>query len=281
MTRTPIVLASSGGKDSVLALAALRATPEWDIRGILVTVTDEDDAVVMHEVPRVLIAQQVSSLGLSLYAVKVPRSPSNDVYEARMASALARLRAEGVRHIAFGDIFLAEVRDYRERMLARGDFIGVYPLWSRDSRELARTFRRDGYRAIAVCVDGLRLPREFAGRDLDESFFAALPADVDACGENGEFHSFVYDGPSFRYPVRFTKQIPPTVAERFHYCTLVPVASDRCARCGAPFECGMQAGLSECWCAQLPPIAPRAAAASCYCPRCLAEFAATPGDQRT
>lgn len=273
MGGTPVVLASSGGKDSVLALAALRATPQWDVRGMLVTVTEEDDAVVMHEVPRMLIAQQASSLGLSLRVVKVPRSPANDVYEARMASALARLRSEGVQHIAFGDIFLAEVREYRERMLARGGFTGVYPLWGRESRELARTFRRDGYGAIAVCVDGRRVAREFAGRELDESFFADLPADVDPCGENGEFHSFVYDGPSFRYPVRFTKVVPPP-AERFHFCTLVPAASDRCARCGAPFECGMQAGRSECWCAQLPPIAPPDAAASCYCPRCLAEVSA-------
>ncbi|MGB8434414.1 MAG: cysteine-rich CWC family protein [Burkholderiales bacterium] len=280
MARTPVILASSGGKDSVLALAALRAVSDWDVRGILVTVTDEDDAVVMHEVPRALVAQQASSLGLNLHAVSVPRNPANDVYEARMASALARLRSEGVRHIAFGDIFLAEVRDYRERMLARGDFIGVYPLWGRDSRELAHTFRRDGYQAIAVCVDGHRVPREFAGRDLDESFFAELPADVDPCGENGEFHSFVYDGPPFRYPVRFSKKIPPP-AERFHHCTLIPATFDRCARCGAPFECGMQAGLAECWCAQLPPIAPPDAAASCYCPRCLAEVSGGVIDQRT
>jgi uncharacterized protein (TIGR00290 family) len=280
MVRTPVVLASSGGKDSVLALAMLRAMPEWDVRGILVTVTDEDDAVVMHEVPRVLVAQQASSLGLDLHAVSVPRNPTNDVYEARMASALARLRSKGVRHIAFGDIFLAEVRDYRERMLARGDFKGVYPLWGRDSRDLARTFMHDGYRAVAVCVDGHHVSRDFAGRELDERFFHELPAEVDACGENGEFHSFVYDGPSFRYPVRFTKRIPPP-AERFQYCTLVPAVFDRCARCGAPFECGMQAGRVECWCAQLPPIAPPDAAAGCYCPRCLAEVSGAPGDQST
>ncbi len=237
---------------------------------MLVTLTDDDHTVVMHGVPQALIAQQASSLGLPLSPVDVPRSPANDVYESRMAAALARLRSEGVRHIAFGDIFLEDVRAYRERMLALGNFIGVYPLWGRDSRDLAVTFRRDGYRGIAVCVDGQRLPHEFAGRDLDEFFFADLPADVDACGENGEFHSFVYDGPGFSYPVRFTRHLLPP-AERFHYCTIAPLAIDRCARCGAPFECGMQAGLAECWCAKLPPIAPTDAAAGCYCPRCLAE----------
>jgi len=274
MTRTPVVLASSGGKDSVLALAALRAAPGWDVRGMLVTLND-DDTVVMHGVPRALVAQQASSLGLTLHTVIVPRSPANDVYEARMAGALARFRSEGVRHVAFGDIFLADLRQYRERMLARGNFTGVFPLWGHDSRALARSFRRDGYRAIAVCVDGRRLSHEFAGRDLDDAFFADLPEDVDACGENGEFHSFVYDGPGFSYPLRFTRARQPP-AERFHYCTIAPASSDACARCGALFECGMQAGLAECWCAKLPPIAPPDATASCYCPRCLAEVS---GDQ--
>ncbi len=239
---------------------------------MLVTLTDDDRTVVMHGVPQDLIAQQASSLGLPLLSVLVPRSPANDVYESRMAAALAHLRSEGVRHVAFGDIFLADVREYRERMLARCDFVGVFPLWRRDSGELAGEFRRDGYRAVAVCVDGHRVPHEFAGRDLDDGFFADLPADVDACGENGEFHSFVYDGPGFSYPVRFAKR-PQPPAERFHRCSLAPVASDRCAHCGAPFECGMQAGLAECWCAKLPPVAPPDTAAGCYCPRCLAEIA--------
>jgi len=270
MTRTPLVLASSGGKDSVLALAALRAESRWDVRAMLVTLTDDDDAVVMHGVPRSLIAQQASSLGLALRAVTVPRSPANGVYEARMAAALAQLRDEGIRHVAFGDIFLTDVREYRERMLASGGFSGVYPLWGRDSGELAGTFRREGYRATVVCVDGSRLPHAFAGRDLDESFFADLPAGVDLCGENGEFHTFVYDGPAFSYAVPFTRSVRPP-AERFHYCTLAPAATDACARCGAPFQCGMRAGLAECWCAKLPPVAPPDATAGCYCPRCLGE----------
>jgi len=270
MARTPVVLASSGGKDSVLALAALRAGSQWDVRGMLVTLTDDEDAVVMHRVPRALIAQQASSLGMALHTVTIPRNPANDVYESRMAAALARIRTEGIRHVAFGDIFLADVRQYRDRMLARADFEGVYPIWGRDTRELAHAFRHGGYRAIAVCVDGQRLPHGFVGRDLDDSFFADLPADVDACGENGEFHSFVYDGPGFAYRLRFTRERQPP-AERFHYCAIRPVATDRCARCGAPFECGMQAGLTDCWCTKLPPIAALDATAGCYCPRCLAE----------
>jgi diphthamide synthase (EF-2-diphthine--ammonia ligase) len=231
---------------------------------------EEDDAVVMHGVPRALIAQQASSLGLALQVVTVPRLPPNTLYEARMAAALDRLASEGVRHIAFGDIFLGDVREYRELMLARAGFSGVFPLWGRASRELADSFRHAGYRAVAVRIDGNCLAPEFAGRDLDDSFFADLPAGVDPCGENGEFHSFVYDGPGFRYAVRF-KRVQGTPAERFHSCSIAPLASDRCARCGAPFECGVQAGLKECWCAQLPPVAPLDAAAGCHCPRCLVE----------
>ena len=272
MTPTPVVLASSGGKDSVLALAALRADPRWDVRGLVVTLSEDDDAVVMHGVPRELVAQQAASLGLSLQAVTIPRDSPNTLYEARMAAALDRLASEGIGHVAFGDIFLAEVRQYREMMLARAGFRGVFPLWGRDSHELAGAFRRDGYRAIAVCVDGGRLAPDFAGRDLDDSFFADLPGGVDPCGENGEFHSFVYDGPGFRYAVRFTRTRGPH-GDRFHTCAIAPLAMDRCARCGAPFECGMQAGLDECWCARLPPIAPPDAAAGCYCPRCLIEVA--------
>jgi uncharacterized protein (TIGR00290 family) len=270
--RTPVVLASSGGKDSVLALAALRDAPQWDVRGMLVTLTEDDDAVVMHGVPRALVAQQASSLGVAFHPVTIPRDPPNEVYEERMRTALERLRAQGIRHVAFGDIHLVEVREYRERMLERGGFAGVYPIWGRQSRELADTFRRAGYRAVAVCVDGHRLPHDFAGRDLDASFFSDLPTGVDHCGEYGEFHSFVYDGPGFAFPLRFTRERRPA-AERFHYCSIAPVASDRCARCGAPFECGMRAGLAECWCAKLPPVKPSDAAAGCYCPRCLSELA--------
>jgi len=274
MTPTPVVLASSGGKDSMLALAALRADPQWDVRGLLVTLSEDDDAVVMHGVPRELVAQQASSLGVALHPVSVPANPTNAMYEARMAAALDRLAAQSIRHVAFGDIFLAEVRHYREMMLARAGFRGVFPLWGRDSRALAGAFRRDGYRAVAVCVDGDCLGPGFAGRDLDDSFFADLPAAVDPCGENGEFHSFVYDGPGFRYAVRFTRARGKPAA-RFHFCAIAPLAMDRCARCGAAFECGMRAGHEECWCARLPPIAPPDAAAGCYCPRCLAEVAGT------
>jgi len=268
-----IVLAFSGGKDSVLALAALRAAGGRDVRALLSTINEDDGTLVMHGVPRVLLEQQASSLGVPLFTVSVPRQPANAEYESRMAGALARLAAEDVREVAFGDLHLEDVRAYRDAMLARAGFAGVYPLWGRDTRALAAEFRGTGYRAVAVCVDGQRLPHTFAGRELDRSFFEDLPPTADPCGENGEFHSFVYDGPNFAYPIRFSKRtLPP--GERFHYCRLEPMPGSRCARCGATFECGMEAGLDACWCAKLPPVALSAPAASCYCPRCLADAAA-------
>lgn len=267
---TPIVLAFSGGKDSVLALAALRAAGAHEVRALLSTVNEDDGTLVMHGVPMTLLEQQAASLGVPLVTIRVPRQPADGVYESRMADALARLAAEGIAEVAFGDLYLEEVRAYRDGMLARAGFAGAYPLWGRDTRALATEFRRSGYRAIAVCVDGQQLPATFAGRDLDQSFFDDLPPTTDPCGENGEFHSFVYDGPGFAFPIRFTRRpMPP--GERFHYCALEPAGGSVCARCGALFECGMEAGLGTCWCARLPPIAPSHPASGCFCPRCLAE----------
>lgn len=271
----PIVLAFSGGKDSVLALAALRASGRDDVRALLATVNEDDGTLVMHGIPKLLLEQQASSLGMRLMTVPVPRHPQNAEYESRMSGALARIAAEGVRKVAFGDIHLADVRAHRDAMLARAGFVGAYPLWGHDTRALAAEFRRAGYRATAVCVDGQHLPHTFTGRDLDQSFFDDLPPTVDPCGENGEFHSFVYDGPGFAYPVRFARR-PAPPGERFHYCRLEPAPGSRCARCGASFECGMEAGLDACWCARLPPVALTDPTAGCYCPRCLADAASAP-----
>jgi len=265
----PVALAFSGGKDSVLALAALRGAGGRDVRRLLATVNEDDDTLVMHGVPGELLERQAASLGVPLLRVPVPRQPTNHAYESRMAAALARLAGEGIAEVAFGDLFLAEVRAYRDAMLARAGFAGVYPLWGRDTRALAAEFRRAGYRAVAVCVDTEQLPGAFAGRDLDRSFFDDLPAGIDPCGENGEFHSFVYDGPGFACPVRFARRSEPT-AGRFRYCRLEPLEATRCARCGAAFECGMATGLDACWCAARPPVAAIDPAAGCYCPRCLA-----------
>jgi len=265
----PVVLSFSGGKDSVLALARLRAAG-WDVRALLASLMEDDGTLVMHGVPERLVALQAASLGAPLARLEVPRDPSNDVYEARLAGALAPFREQGVRHVAFGDLFLADIKAYRDALLARLGWEPIYPLWGEDTRALAAEFVASGYRGVAICVDTARLRPEWAGREMDASFFAALPPEVDPCGENGEFHSFVYDGPGFAYPVRFERADRATRGT-FRYCGLRALSGDACARCGATFGCGMRAGVERCWCAELPPLVPDGALAGCVCPRCLRE----------
>jgi uncharacterized protein (TIGR00290 family) len=270
-----VVLSFSGGKDSVLALERLSADG-WDVKALIASVFEDDRTLVMHGVPERLVALQAASLGLPLVPLPLPRNPPNAVYEARFAAALEPFRAQGVRHVAFGDVFLEDIRAYRDALTARLGFEPVYPLWGRDTRALADAFVAQGYRGVTVCVDAAKVGPGWVGREMDRTFFQTLPPGVDACGENGEFHTFVYDGPGFAYPVRFERARGPLLG-RFDYCALRPLAADACARCGATFECGMKAGVERCWCADLPPIAPTAASATCLCPRCLREEIASRG----
>lgn len=263
----PVVLSFSGGKDSVLALARLRAAGR-DVRALVAAFVEDDGTLAMHGVPERLVALQAASLGLPLVPLRVPRDPPNAVYEARLAAVLEPFRARGVRHVAFGDLFLGDIRAWRDALMARRGFEAVYPLWGEDTRALAAHFVAAAYRGVAVCVDTTTLAPAWAGRELDAAFFAALPAGVDPCGENGEFHTFVYDGPGFAYPVRFERNAG-AIRGAFAYAALRTLSGDACARCGAMFECGMKAGVAHCWCADLPPIAPSAAYASCLCPSCL------------
>lgn len=268
MALAPIVLSFSGGKDSVLALGRLRGSG-WDVRAVLAACVADDHTLVMHGVPEQLVALQAASLGVAFARFTVPRDASNAVYETQLAQALAPFRATGVRHIAFGDLFLADIKAYRDALMARLGFEPVYPLWGEDTHALAHRFLRDGHRGVTVCVDGSRLGPEWAGREIDASFLADLPVGVDPCGENGEFHSFVYDGPGWFYPVRFARSAPRRSLGGVHYCDLRPLYAAACARCGAAFECGLSAGRDRCWCATLPAVAPDRALADCLCPRCL------------
>jgi uncharacterized protein (TIGR00290 family) len=216
-----IVFCWSGGKDSAMALHALGAEPGVRIAGLLTTVTEEYDRISMHGVRRALLEQQAESLGLPLHAVLIPPQCVNATYEARMKDALEQHLARGVRRVAFGDIFLEDLRVYREQNLAKVGMEAVFPIWKRDTRELARELIRLGFRAIAVCIDPRVLDSSFAGRELDESFFSDLPPGVDPCGENGEFHTFVFDGPIFRTPIRF--RAGETVhRDGFYFCDLLP-----------------------------------------------------------
>jgi uncharacterized protein (TIGR00290 family) len=211
----------SGGKDSAMALHALQAVHGHRVAALLTTVTEEYDRISMHGVRRVLLERQAASIGLPLHAVLIPPQCVNATYEARMKEALNRHLLRGVQQVAFGDIFLEDLRVYREKNLAQIGMEGLFPIWKRDTRELARDFLRLRFQAIAVCVDPRVLDSSFAGRVLDESFFADLPPGVDPCGENGEFHTFVFDGPIFRTPVRFVAG-ETVLRDGFCFCDLLP-----------------------------------------------------------
>ena len=194
-------MAWSGGKDSALALHKLQQSGDWRVEALLTTVTEGYDRVSMHGVRNALLEEQAASLGLALARVYIPADSSNETYDERMASVLAECKGRGIEHVAFGDIFLEDVRRYREERLSQVQMQGVFPLWDLDTRRLAHDFIREGFRAVVVCVDLRFLDASFAGREFDEGFLAGLPPGVDSSGENGEFHSFVYDGPNFRFPL--------------------------------------------------------------------------------
>jgi uncharacterized protein (TIGR00290 family) len=224
-----VVLAWSGGKDSTLALAALRADPHYQLVALLTTVTREHDRISIHGVRRAVLEAQTTALGLPLIEASIPSGASNTEYEAAFGLALrtAQERWPGLRHIAFGDLFLTDVRAYREMLLASLGWTGVFPLWGEDTAALAHQFIRTGYRAILTCVDTSQLGPEFAGRQFDASFLAALPETVDPCGERGEFHTCVYAGPLFARPLPLVAGERLRRDERFEYCDvlLAPVGT--------------------------------------------------------
>jgi uncharacterized protein (TIGR00290 family) len=223
----PIALSWSGGKDSALALSALRADPRYELVALMTSVTREYDRVSIHGVRRTLLDAQVRAIGVPLVEVSLGARASNDSYERAFHQALQSLQAvhRHVRHLAFGDLFLEDVRAYRERLL-EGTGVGAeFPLWGRDTRVLAETFIAQGFEARLTCVDTTQIDGAFAGRRFDAALIADLPAGADPCGERGEFHTFVSAGPIFAAP------IPVTVGEvvlrdgRFAYCDLLPVAA--------------------------------------------------------
>ena len=224
-TPEPILFCWSGGKDSAMALHALLQRKDVQVAALLTTVTEGYERISMHGVRRELLASQAKSIGLPLHEVRIPPQCVNPIYEARMEEALRVHYDRGVRRVAFGDIFLEDLRVYREKDLARIGMTAFFPIWKRDTRELIRCFHAAGFRSIAVCVDPKVLDRSFAGRELDKEFFHDLPKSVDPCGENGEFHTFVFDGPIFASPV------PVRICEvlerdSFIYCDLLPKEGD-------------------------------------------------------
>ncbi len=190
-----IAMCFSGGKDSALALHALRQSGAYDIETLITTVTDAYDRVSMHGVRRSLVRDQAAAIGIRLAEVVVPPQSSNEIYERAMGAAFDRVYEDGIRRVAFGDIFLEDLREYRERQLTASGLECLFPIWKQPTAALARSFIRDGFEAIAVCINPAVLDASFAGRSFDAHFLADLPDEVDPCGENGEFHTFVWAGP--------------------------------------------------------------------------------------
>ena len=195
------VVSWSSGKDSAYALWEVARTGQLEVVGLLTTLTGAFGRVSMHGVREALVEQQAEAAGLPLRKVEIPSPCPNEVYERAMGEALAELAREEIRWIVFGDLFLEEIRAYRESRLAATGIRPIFPLWGRDTRQLAREMIRTGFGASVVCVDPRTLPREFSGRAFDERFLNDLPPTVDPCGENGEFHTFVWAGPMFSHSI--------------------------------------------------------------------------------
>jgi len=223
MNKRPVAIAWSGGKDSAMALAALRSDPEIEVVALVTTITQDYDRISIHGVRRSVLEAQIAALGIALVEVPIPAAASNAIYEQALAAALAGLRRRhpALRCLAFGDLFLADVRAYRERLLIGLDWEPLFPLWGRDTSQLAAEFVERGFRAILTCVDTTQLSGEFAGRDFDAVLLAALPASVDPCGENGEFHTCVHAGPIFSQPIALHAGERVLRDNRFEYCDVM------------------------------------------------------------
>jgi uncharacterized protein (TIGR00290 family) len=225
MTRPRAWLAWSSGKDSAWGLHTIRLGGEFEVSALLTTINRTHQRVAMHAVREALVEMQAAATGLPLVKVGIPSPCPNEAYERAMDEAMTRARAEGVRHVIFGDLFLEEVRAYREKHLAACGVTPVFPLWLKDTRRLAEEMLAGGLSAFLTCVDPHKLDRKFAGRRFDARLLRDLPPEVDPCGENGEFHTFANAGPMFSHEIRvsigqiidrdgfvFTDLIPSSVA---------------------------------------------------------------------
>ena len=191
----------SSGKDSAWSLHALRRDPDVEVAGLFTTVNRGDERVAVHAVRDELLCAQAQALALPVRRIPIPHPCPNETYETAMAALVVAAKQDGVTHLAFGDLFLEDIRRYRERIFAGAGVELLFPVWGLDTRLLAEEMTASGVRAFIVCVDTRRAPREWAGQVFDSQFVKRIPAGIDPCGENGEFHTFAFDGPMFRHPV--------------------------------------------------------------------------------
>ena len=220
--REKVIVGWSGGKDSALALYEILKTDKYEVLELLTTLTKDYDRISIHGVRRELLEQQAKSLRFPIEKMLISKNASNEEYEKELLRILVEHRDRGVFSMVFGDIFLDDVRKYREQMLSRIGMKCIFPIWKRETHELAQSFINNGFKAVITNVDSSFLGREFAGRESDEQFLLDLPSSVDPCGENGEFHSFVFDGPIFHEKIFFTKGEIVLRENRFYYCDFIP-----------------------------------------------------------
>lgn len=216
-----VLLCWSGGKDSALALYEIMRSGTHSIAALLTTLTEDYDRISMHGVRAALLEQQVQALDLPLEKMFITRNASNEDYERRMADILTGYKSRGADAVAFGDIFLEDIRKYREDNLAKLEMSAIFPLWQKNSSDLARMFIDLGFRAVLTCVDTQLLDAGFAGREYDEALLSDLPSTVDPCGENGEFHTFVYAGPVFDRIIPVTRGEIVLRDNRYCFCDLL------------------------------------------------------------
>jgi uncharacterized protein (TIGR00290 family) len=217
-----ILLSWGGGKDSAMALYELRKSKEYEVMALLTVITKDYGRISMHGVRESLLEIQARSLGIPLERVYISKNASIIEYEENMKYLLKKYQKIGINSVAFGDIFLEDVRKYREDNLAKIEIEGLFPLWGKDTSKIARKFIDSGFRSIITCVDCQQLDRDFVGREYDRVFLSDLPDKVDPCGEIGEFHSFVYDGPMFKEPIGYEIGKKVLTENRFYFCDLVP-----------------------------------------------------------
>jgi len=202
-----VILSWSGGKDSSLALYEIQQKDEYEVVSLLTTVSEHYQRISHHGVRVKLLEQQASAIGIDLHILYLPQTCTNDIYERQMKKVMLEYLDKGIRTVAFGDIFLEDLRTYREEKLSLVDMKAIFPIWKRDTTKLVNTFIDLGFKSYISCIDAEKLDPSFAGRLIDESFLHDLPDGVDPCGENGEFHSFVFDGPIFN------RHVPVSVGE--------------------------------------------------------------------
>jgi uncharacterized protein (TIGR00290 family) len=213
----------SGGKDSALALYELQKGNDHQVVALLTTLTEDYERISMHGVRSILLEGQANSLGLPIEKVYISKNSSNEEYEAKMKDALQKYLRAGVSSVVFGDIFLENLRRYREDNLSKIGMQAIFPIWKRDTTELAHRFIDLGFKAVITCIDSNFLDKTFVGRLFDRQLLSELPVNVDPCGKNGEFHSFVYDGPIFQKTVSYTKGKVVLRDNRFWFCDLIPI----------------------------------------------------------